>query len=253
MNRKRKQIPVFGLLVLTSLAGCSSDGDTSIAPPAPSQATSAEGIWTGTTSTGRTVTGVVLDNGVYWFLYSVVGNPSIIAGVVQGESSSQNGTFTSSNVTDFSIERATPILNPTVDGSYMMKQSLNGTISYQATQDTFATTYNSEYELTPDLNTIAGNYTGPVALNETVDVTVSAAGNIIGQSSATPQCTFNGLFKPRARGNVFDVTITFGPQDTCSNKNATVTGVGFVYAGKLYSAALNDAKTNGVVFIGTKQ
>ena len=63
----------------------------------------------------------------------------------------------------------------------------------------------------------------------------------------------NGLFKPRARGNVFDVTITFGPQDTCSNKNATVTGVGFVYAGKLYSAALNDAKTNGVVFIGTKQ
>ncbi|MDR4469058.1 MAG: hypothetical protein MRJ68_12315, partial [Nitrospira sp.] len=89
MNRKRKQIPVFGLLVLTSLAGCSSDGDTSIAPPAPSQATSAEGIWTGTTSTGRTVTGVVLDNEVYWFLYSVVGNPSIIAGVVQGESSSQ--------------------------------------------------------------------------------------------------------------------------------------------------------------------
>jgi hypothetical protein len=197
----------------------------------------------------------VLDDGIYWFLYSVAGNPSIIAGVIQGDSSSQNGVLNSSTATDFSIERAPLILNPGVDGTYIIKQSLSGTISYSTpnTQNTFTTTYDSTYESAPDVGTIAGTYTGPVALNETVNVTVSAAGILSGTSSATPACTFSGLFKPRTRGNVFDVTITFGPQDTCSNKNATVNGIGFVHAGKLYGAALNNGKTNGVVFIGTKQ
>lgn len=251
MHRNRMAISAFGLLFLVNLSACSSGGDTAASLPAPTQAASAEGIWTGTSNNNRTVTGVVLDDGVYWFLYSVAGNPSIIAGVIQGDSDSQNGVLTSSNATDFSIERATLILNPTVNGNYTTKQSLSGTISYQVTQDTFTTTYDSDYESVPNINTIAGTYTGPVALNETVSVTVSPIGNITGNSATG--CTLSGFFTPRTRGNVFDVSITFGPQDACSNKNDTVKGVGFFHASKLYSAALNNDKTNGVLFIGTKQ
>lgn len=158
------------------------------------------------------------------------------------------------------MERAIPLitLKATVDGTYTAKQSLNGKIVYQnnaQAQDAFTTTYNSDYESAPDINAVAGTYTGPVAVDETVSVTVSPTGDIVGHSITGPpatQCTFSGLFKPRTHGNVFDMTITFGPQDTCSNKSAAVTGVGFFHAGKLYSAALNSDKTNGVVFIGTK-
>jgi hypothetical protein len=58
-----------------------------------------------------------------------------------------------------------------------------------------------------------------------------------------------------ASGNVFDVTITFAGQPACSNGSDTVRGVGFYDAGtkRLYSAAFNPARTNGFVFIGTKQ
>jgi hypothetical protein len=128
---------------------------------------------------------------------------------------------------------------------------LTGTISYPSNPPgTFTTSYNSDYDLPPDVKTLAGTYTGPVAANETVTVTVSPTGNITGQSITG--CTFNGSFNPRTHGNAFDVSITFHGQPTCSNGKDTVTGVGF-FDGKLYSAAFNDDRTNGVVFIGTKQ
>ena len=260
MHRSRMVILVFGLLFVSYLSACSGGGDTSTPSPTALPAASAEGIWTGTTDTNRTVTGVVLDDGVYWFLYSAAGDPSLIAGVVQGDSSSQSGALTSSNATDFSVERAIPLitLKATVDGTYTTKQSLNGKIVYQnnvQAQDSFRATYDSDYESAPDINAVAGIYTGPVAAGETVSVTVSATGDITGHSITDPSptgCTFSGLFKPRVHGNVFDVTITFNGQQGCSNGTATVKGVGFFHAGKLYSAALNSDKTNGVVFIGTK-
>lgn len=259
MHLKRIQSHVLTVLLLASLSACSDGGDTSTPSATAPPASPAEGLWTGTTNTNRTVTGVVLDDGVYWFLYSMVGDPSLIVGVVQGESSSQNGVLRSSSATDFSVERGIPpTLNATVDGSYTMKQRLDGTIVYQnnaQAQDSFTTIYDRDYESAPDINAVAGTYTGPVAAGETVSVTVSATGDITGRSitDLSPTgCTFSGLFKPRAHGNVFDVTITFNGEGGCSNGTATVKGVGFFHAGQLYSAALNSDKTNGVVFIGTR-
>jgi len=252
MDLNRIVMPVFGLLFLTFLSACSGDGDTSPPSPVPLTAATAEGFWTGTTNTNRTVTGVVLDDGVYWFLYSVGGDPSIIEGVLQGDSNAQDGALNSLNAKDFNVERpVTPVLNATINGSYTTKQSLSG--SYQSNvPDTFTTTYNSDYELTPDITAVTGTYTGPVAQNETVNVTVSAAGGISGISSTG--CRITGSVSPRTRGNVFDVTITFGGQSTCSNGTNTVNGVGLYNARtkKLYSAAFNSDRTNGFVFLGTK-
>jgi hypothetical protein len=182
----------------------------------------------------------------------VGGDPAIIEGVLQGDSNAQDGALISSNAKDFNVERpVTPVLNATINGSYTTKQSLSG--SYQSNvQGTFTTTYDSDYELAPDITAVAGTYTGPVAQNETVNVTVSAAGGISGISNTG--CRFTGSVVPRTHGNVFDVTITFGGQPTCSNGTNTVNGVGLYYAGtkKLYSAAFNSARTNGFVFLGTK-
>ncbi len=252
MELNRIVMPVLGLLSLAFLSACSGDGDTSLPAPAPLTASTAEGFWTGMTNTNRTVTGVVLDDGVYWFLYSVGGDPSVIEGVLQGDSNAQDGALNSLHAKDFNVERpVTPVLDATINGSYTTKQSLSG--SYQSNvPDTFTTTYNSDYELTPDITAVAGTYTGPVAQNETVNVTVSAAGGISGTSSTG--CRITGSVSPRTRGNVFDVTITFGGQSTCSNGTNTVNGVGLYNAGtkRLYSAAFNSARTNGFVFLGTK-
>jgi hypothetical protein len=258
MHCKQTAIPVFGLIFLVSLAACSGGGDTSAAPPAPLPAASAEGFWSGTTDTNRTITGVVLDDGVYWILYSAVGDPSTVAGLIQGDSNSQNGVFASSNARDFRLE-GQGILNATINGSFAIKQILNGTIVYQiGGQSTFTTTYNNEYELIPDMSAAAGTYTGPITATETVTVDVLPNGAISGHSaigSGTIVCTFTGSFSPRARGNVFDITVTFDGQAGCRNGANTVNGIATYDAGSrtLYSAALNDDRTNGFIFIGTKQ
>ncbi len=240
-----------GVFLVTCLSACGSDGDTPSAPSPTLSTTSAEGLWNGTTDTGRTVAGLVLDDGVYWVLYSTVGNPSTVPGLIQGDSNSKNGVFSSTNAKDLSL--GTGILDATINGNYTAKQSLDGTIAYQAGgQIKFTTTYNSDYDLPPDVNAVSGIYTGPVAVNETVNVMVTSAGGISGSSSTG--CTFTGSFSPRAQGSAFDVTMTFGGQPACLNGSDTVRGVGFYDAGakRLYSAALNDTRTKGFVFIGTK-
>ncbi|NGZ12018.1 MAG: hypothetical protein CV088_22090 [Nitrospira sp. LK70] len=251
MHLKRIRSYVLGLLLLVGLFACSDGGDTSTPSATTPAAPSAEGLWTGTTDTNRTVTALVLDNGVYWALYIEASNPSVIAGVVQGDSSSQNGAFTSSNARDFNLQNGT--LDATINGSYVMKQSLNGTIAYQNnTQATFTMTYGSDYDLTPDMNAVVGTYTGLVTASETVTVIVSTDGLIGGNSSTG--CTFSGSFSPRTHGNVFDVTITFHGEPGCTIGTEPVNGIAFYDAGTkhLYSAALNGNRTDGFVFIGTK-
>src|SRR3569832_1546317 len=79
------------------VAACSSgSSDNSSTPTLPPAATSAEGLWNGTTSTTRTVGGLVLNDGSYWVFYTAIGNPTVLAGLVQGTGTSNLGAFTSS-------------------------------------------------------------------------------------------------------------------------------------------------------------
>lgn len=254
MQMKRIQQGVLSLLLLVGLSAC-SDGGGDVPTPAPTSlpATSAEGFWAGTTNTNRTVTGLVLDNGTYWVLYSVENDPLTVAGLIQGDSTSQNGAITSSNTKDFNFETG-KILDATITGNYTMKQSLNGTLVYSigGPNTSFTTTYDSDYDLVPDMNTVAGTYGGPVTATENVTVQVSSTGNLSGNS--TTGCTFTGSFSPRTHGNVFNVIVIFADDPACSNRNDTVNGVGTYDADTktLYSAALNGDRTNGFIFVGTK-
>src|SRR5688572_14429387 len=95
-------IAVLSIVLAFTISACGDGGDDNSSSPTASAG--AEGLWNGTTNTGRAVSGIVLDDGIYWVLYSVVGNPNIVAGVVQGNSNSQNGSLTSSNTKDFNLE-----------------------------------------------------------------------------------------------------------------------------------------------------
>ena len=149
-----------GLVACGSLASCFNSGFVSVACgggygdrdfsslPQPA-ATSAEGRWTGATPTGRTVAGLVLDDGSYWLFYTARGNPTVVAGLVQGTGTSHSGSFGSSNTRDFNLEGA-GIIEATMSGSYVPNKTFHGTIAYfNGDTENFTSTYDANSESTP--------------------------------------------------------------------------------------------------------
>jgi hypothetical protein len=234
------------------VAGCGGGGGDSDPPSAV--ATSAEGLYSGTITTGRAVTGLVLDDGTYYVLYSPVGSSNVIAGVIQGSGTSNAGTFSSGNARDFNLE-GLGVLAATVSASYVAKQSLNGTVSYNAGGTTsFSSTYDANYEAAPSLAALAGTFAGEVASsagNEDATVTISSASAITGAGASG--CALSGTVSPRTRGNAFNTSLTFGGAP-CLFANQTLTGIAYfnATAKQLYAAAPNAGRTDGVLFVGVK-
>ena len=251
-----------GLVACGSFASCFNSGFASVAcgggygessvSVLPPTASSAAGRWTGSTRTGRTVTGLVLEDGSYWLFYSAKHNPNILDGLTQGTGTSHSGSFGSPNTRDFHLEGA-GIRAGRMSGTYATKESFHATIIYSNGEtDSFRNTYVADSELAPDLNLVAGIYTGLRPDDQTVTVTVDAAGTLSGQS--TDGCTFAGTVSSRPKGNVFKVSVTF-EGGACRQGTDTLTGIAFFDAAtnRLYSAALNPARTTSVLFLGTKQ
>ncbi|MGE0468165.1 MAG: hypothetical protein AB7L09_03800 [Nitrospira sp.] len=254
---------ISGLVACGSFANCFNSGfapaacgggyrESDVSSLPQPTATSAEARWTGMTPTSRTVTGLVLEDGSYWLFYTARDHPTLLAGLVQGSGTSHSGSFGSSNTRDFSLEGA-GIRAATISGSYVPNKSFHATIAYvNGDTASFTSTYDGDSELTPNLNLVAGTYAGLGADDHTIMVNVDSSGTLSGHAS--DGCTFTGSFAPRARGNVFNVAVTFGG-GPCRHGADTVNGVALYDAAtqRLYSAALNSARTNSFLFLGMKQ
>lgn len=254
---------ISGLVACGSFANCFNSGfapaacgggysESDVSSLSQPTATLAEGRWTGTTPTGRAIAGLVLEDGSYWLFYSARDNPNVLAGLVQGTGTSHSGSFGSSNTRDFNVEGA-GIRAATTNGSYVPNKSFLGTIAY-VTGDTerFTSTYDADSEVATNLTQVTGTYTGLGTDNHMVTVTVDAAGTLSGHLS--DGCTFAGTLSPRPKGNVLQISMTFGG-GTCRNVTETVTGVALYNAAsnRLYSAGLNHARTSSFLFLGTKR
>lgn len=252
-----------GLVACGSLANCVNSGFAAAAcgggsgeSNAPSllqpTTTSAEGRWTGAAPTGRTVRALVLNDGSYWVFYTARDNPNVLAGLVQGTGTSHSGAFGSSNTRDFNVE-GVGIRAATMRGSYVPQKSFHVTIAY-VTGDTesFTSMYDADSESAPNMTLVAGTYSGLRADNHTVTVTVDSTGTLSGHS--TDGCTVTGTLSSRAKGNVFHHAVTFGG-GPCRQETETINGVAFYDAAtnRLYSAALNNARTNSFLFLGSKR
>lgn len=245
-----KAFAVSGLLLLAACGGGGDDGT----PPAP--VATAEGLWTGSTSTSRTVTGIVLDNGTYWLLYSVPHVSALTAGFIQGTGSSINGNFSSSDGIDFNIS-GQGINNATVSASYVTKQSFNGSVSYAnlTSPYTFTSAYGADYDQAPSLAAVAGNYLGIASVagsNEAITLVISPQGIVAGTGGSSA-CQYGGLVVPRAKGNLYDLSLVISGS-ACTTGTSSVSGIGYFDSGakRLYLAALNSARSNGLVFDGIK-
>jgi len=250
-------IKVFAVSSILALAACGGGGNGGAAPTSGSAA-SAEGLWIGSTSASRSLTAIVLDNGTYWVLYSVPHVSALIAGVVQGTGTSFSGSFSSSDGIDFNLE-GQGINDATVSASYVATQSFNGSVTSPNPNQvfTFTSSYNSDYDQIPSVSAIAGTYTGIASVaggDEVTTIAVSSQGLVIGTSLVSGGCQFLGTAVPRAKGNLYDLSVVASGGGACSSGTSAVTGIGYFDASakRLHVAALNKSRSNGLIFVGVK-
>jgi hypothetical protein len=244
-------IGLTAISLIVSACGSGGGGSAAVSPPAMG---TAEGLWNGTTGTNRAVSGLVLDDGNFWFMYSAEGNSAVIAGVVQGTGTSSDLHFTSSNGVDFNLE-GLGVNDFSFSGTYTQKSQIGGVLTYAGgSTNSLSGTYSTDYDLTPSLSTVAGTYSGTAATAggvEAATVTISGAGAISGMSAGG--CHFTGTASVRTKGNVYNIAVMFGG-GVCSNGTNTVNGVAYYDAtsSSIVSAALNSGRSNGFLFEGAK-
>lgn len=245
-------IKAFAMSWLLALVACGGGGNGGAASV---PATSAEGLWSGSTSTSRTVTSIVLENGTYWMLpVPTISAPN--ASFVQGTGGSLNGVFSSFDGIDFNL--AGPgISNATVSANYVAKQSFTGSVSYpnQNQSFTFTSLYNADYEQTPNVAAVAGYYLGVISMtgnNDGTTLSVSSDGTVLGVG-AKNGCQFLGKIAPRSRGNLYVLLGAFSG-GACANNASAVSGIGYFdsSAKRLHLAALDTSRSNGFSFVGIK-
>jgi hypothetical protein len=179
----------------------------------------------------------------------------VIAGATQGSGTSNNGNFNSSDGVDFNLD-GLGVNAFTLAGTYTAKITLAGTYIYSSGSSyTFTSKYDAAYELTPSIATVAGTYSGSAATSggiEHATVVLSKTGALTGTSASG--CTYTGTASPRAKGNVYNMSVTFAG-GVCANGTNTVTGISYFDANtnQLTSMALNSDRTDGYLYVGTKQ
>jgi hypothetical protein len=245
---------VLGLFACGGGGGGGGDDDA-VVVPTPLQTSSPEGLYTGRTSSGRLATGIILNDNTFYLLYSTIGFDDEIAGLVQGNLTLGDNTYTSTDAKDFNLE-GLGVLPATVEGSYVEKQSTSGSVYYPTLLETlsFDAVYDAAYELTPSIATITGSYSGEVVTSEgweTAAFTISPTGILSGSGSSG--CSVSGSVLPSTSGNTYNMTLTFGGPP-CLFENQTLSGVSYYNTPEswLTGAVINATRTDGVLFTGQK-
>lgn len=250
------------------VGGC---GGGSSSPPR------AEGVYAGTLAGNDALGGemnlVVLENDEYWLLdlYSpfLCGRDcagAVAGGLFQGQGTSSNGTFTSSNVVNFQMSTtatgAATISTGTANASYIPSQSIGGNLNMSYGNLTFSGTPMAAsryaYDIPATTAAIAGNWSLSNSSDNNGTLTVDSDGKISGGAGVCSQ--FAGTIAPRPSGkNVYNVSITYIPYSTvCPSKGGVYTGIAISYmtsdgvTRRLLLAVLNGTRTSGEVFTGAR-
>ncbi len=217
---------------------------------------SAVGGFSGTTQDGRKAFGAILDTGALYLLYTPAGNTQSLGGVVFGNGTSVNGTYSASNALDFNVE-GLGVLAGTVSANYVMGQSLNASVTHAG--NVFPLSLTAAYDPTffqpTPVAVIAGTYSGQAVIaappqGEILTVTISASGGV--SSTDGIGCTRLGQLTPHAGENVFDLSYTEGMN--CPFAGQTFTGIANYDARKnqVIVAVTNSGRTTAELFFGTR-
>lgn len=250
---------ILSMMLASSLCACGGGGGDSApadgTPVSPTGGAAAvpQGLYLGTADDDRSVVGLVLSDGTYYFIYSPAGQPATAGGVVQGTGSVSSGRFVSSDAHDFSIQ-SLRLFTAQLSAGFTVGSSLSGTLTYDTGDSlNFTTTYSTDYEKVPTAAAIAGGYVGNVAFSEGSEgAEVNIGANGVLTATGDSGCHVTGGVVPRTDGNVYDLTITFGAAP-CLHAGETFHGIAYIDSAnrRLYAAAPDAARDDGVLFIGT--
>ncbi|HVZ45548.1 MAG TPA: hypothetical protein VHA82_17190 [Ramlibacter sp.] len=207
------------------------------------------GIFTGTSSTGRTVHAVGDDNGNLWMLYSGAGAPLTLAGVEEGSVSAVNGSVTIADLADLSAASGV-VAHGSLSGTYVTASSLAATVSLPqvaSVNATFQTGSGSVVTTAP----LAGSWIGTSVVagaTESAMLTITSGGAITG--TTTSLCQITGSAVPQQHVAAYAVALTFFG-GTCANVTP-VSGVALIDGSALMVGTLNANRSNGFVFSGTQ-
>jgi len=188
----------------------------------------AQGVYSGTSSSGYHFSTIVLPSDKFYAIYGMVsGNALLLSGLVTGQGTSGNGTYTAS-VTDYTNTGA--IDSGSISATYVAATSLNGTLTENGTAITVNATWEPassfNYNTSASVSAITGTWTGTLLDGMTTTVTINSNGSVSGASSG---CSFSAtIAADSSNKNFFDVSLTFGASP-CSLPNQTATGVAVVY------------------------
>lgn len=254
------RVKVISLCALSAMfAGCGGGGGSSggAATVPAAVVGAAQGIYIGTTSDGREIDTIVLENDQFYTMYGhTVGNAFQVSGFVQGDGKSNNGVFTSANAVDSTSGNTR--LAATVNATYVAGVNLNGslvesggTVSFTSAPIAAAViNYNSAASLAD----IGGKWELTTLRGFPASFTISATGGLTGTSSG---CAISGSLTPRASGkNVFDVSIDFGPSP-CLIPSQSIKGMAISYVAtngkrQLIVAGIDTARVNTAAFFGVR-
>jgi hypothetical protein len=251
-----------GLLFSAVLGGCgggggdSGSGSASVMPPTIHAVY--DGTFSGGTFDGLAHQTFVLDNYQIYAFYGFPVNGLVATGFLQGDGTLSNGSFSSHNLKDFSVNGT--VQSGTLSASYNQGVGLNGSITGPTTS-TFtgvpltSSLYNFNTAANPE--NISGIWTLTDMQGATVAMTITLSGTFSGSSAG---CSFNGTMTPRASGkNVFDLALTFdvAPLCTLAVAGVQISGVALEYRlsdGKqqFIVAGTDTARTIGAAFLGTR-
>lgn len=235
---------IAALSMAASLVACGGGGDSG--PPAASVTSSAEGFWTGTSSNGKQVAAVILENGETWGVYSSGG---VLAGAIYGNINSSDNTISGSGLDFYNGTSHAG----TLSGNVAPKSSINLTSSSGVS---FSGTYSNAYEQAASLTNLAGTYSGYGLSARTsaqyIPVTIASNGTI---SAGDANCAATGTASPRASGkNVFDIQVNFTGNYCALGNGAVVNGIAYYDASSrsMIAMGLNGNKTDGFIYLGSK-
>jgi hypothetical protein len=165
----------------------------------------AEGLWTGTTSTG-TFNGVVLDTGEYWFIY---GSGGTARSVVHGNGYFRRDEWRSDDGLDYVFNFDRPY-ESSLAAFVQPEAFIDGEILLAGRLERFRMDFVPEYRFPANPSAIVGRRTGSASTLLTAGdfvIDIDAFGNV--SAAVAGGCSYGGRALPNRSGrNVFDISLS---------------------------------------------
>lgn len=288
-NRRNPVVLVWLCLALLTLVGCNMAGNqagNNSSGNGTSSSAMPVGLYMGTGSftgisqwndqsfaTSPYMLGFVTSTGSYMLLSYSTGSPNFISQIDIGTGTASDGNFTSNNDQNYylfpNFAEDAPVLGniqgSSLSATYVLNQSINGSISYTGTTDVLSFPLGIVGQSTQpaSLSAIAGTYSGAFystwdtcsgdcVISATSTITITPAGALSGTvtcpfeaaqtddsprraDATSPDCTVSGTVTARSDIDAYDVSVSFAngtqyffaPGSTNQWVGVTATGMGY--------------------------